>query len=86
MVNLEFTKELDKYIKISDLVIGKAGPNLLFETVAAKKPFMAVSHIHGQEDGNLEIIRNYKIGFVEENQIKAIKLIKSIINKPKKNK
>ena len=67
---------------VSDLVVGKAGPNLIFETVAAKKPFMAVCHIAGQEDGNLSLIKKKKLGLVEENPVRAIRLLKKIINKP----
>jgi processive 1,2-diacylglycerol beta-glucosyltransferase len=78
-----YTENTHKYIQASDLIIGKAGPNLLFETVATQTPFFAISHIAGTEDGNLEIIRNYKLGFVEENPMKATQLTQKIINNPK---
>ena len=35
------------------------------------------------EDGNLEIIEKYKLGFIEENPLKASKLLLNIINNPK---
>jgi len=79
---LRFEKNLASLIQASDLVIGKAGPNLLFETIACQKPFMAISHISGQEDGNLEIIEKKGLGFVEESPIKAIKLLQKIIQNP----
>jgi len=78
-----FTHNTHEYMQISDLVIGKAGPNLLFESVATHTPFLAISHISGQEDGNLQIIKKYKIGFVEENSAKAIRLTRKIIQNPK---
>lgn len=78
-----FIKNTHKYLQASDLIIGKAGPNLLFESVAVETPFFAISHISGQEDGNLEIIKEYKIGLVEENATKAIEITKNIINNPK---
>ena len=78
-----YTENTHKYLQASDLVIGKAGPNLLFETVATQTPFFAISHIAGQEDGNLDIIKKYKLGFVEENPVKAIKLTRKIIKNPK---
>ena len=78
-----YTENTHKYLQASDLVIGKAGPNLLFETVATQTPFFAISHIAGQEDGNLDIIKKYKLGFVEENPVKAIKLTRKIIRNPK---
>lgn len=84
LIPLGFRKDLYNYLQAADLVIGKAGPNLLFETAATKTPFFAISHISGQEDGNLEIIKNYNIGVVEENQIKSTKLLRSIIKNPKK--
>lgn len=78
-----YTVNTHEYLQASDLIIGKAGPNLLFESVAVQTPFFAISHIAGQEDGNLEIIREYKLGFVEENPLKAIQLTQKIINNPK---
>lgn len=79
---LGFTREVHLYMQAADLVLGKAGPNLLFESVATKTPFMAITHISGQEDGNLDIIREYKLGWVEEEPVKAIKLLKQILDKP----
>ena len=69
-------------MQMADLIIGKAGPNLIFESVASQKPFLAISHIPGQEDGNLDIIKDYKLGYVEENPFKAAKLLRSVINDP----
>ena len=60
---------------IADLIIGKAGPNTIFETVAAKKPFIAITHIAGQEDCNLDLIKEYQLGFVEENAIKVVEAL-----------
>lgn len=78
-----FSNRLPQFINLSDLVMGKAGPNLLFETVAQKKPFFAICHISGQEDANLDLIKKKKLGLVEENALKATKLLKKIIKNPK---
>jgi UDP-N-acetylglucosamine:LPS N-acetylglucosamine transferase len=80
---IPFTKEISKYMKSADLIVGKAGPNSVFEAIATESPFFALSHISGQEDGNLEIIKNKKLGFVEENSTKAVKLLEKIILNPK---
>lgn len=77
-----FITGIEKYIQASDLVIGKAGPNLLFETVACHVPFFAVAHISGTEDGNLDIIRKNKLGFVEENPLKASKILLHVTKNP----
>ncbi|OGV95685.1 hypothetical protein A2W24_05445 [Microgenomates group bacterium RBG_16_45_19] len=82
LIPLSFTDQLHRYMQAADLVIGKSGPNLLFETVATETPFFAVTHISGQEDGNLDIIRDYHLGYVEENLIRANRLLKQIIAHP----
>lgn len=80
---LGFTDQMHKYMQAADLVVGKAGPNSLFESVATRTPFFAITHISGQEDGNLDIIRSYKLGYVEENVLASSRLLKSIIDNPK---
>jgi UDP-N-acetylglucosamine:LPS N-acetylglucosamine transferase len=77
-----FTDKMADYIAASDVVIGKAGPNLIFETIASQKPFIAISHISGNEDGNLEMIRENDLGWVAENPFYAGRLIKKIIDNP----
>lgn len=79
---IPFTTQLHLYMQAADLVIGKAGPNSVFEAVACQTPFFASTHIAGQEDGNLEIIRQLKLGYVEEDPIKAAQLLHQIISQP----
>lgn len=81
-VILRFVSNIHEYMQASDLIIGKAGPNSLFEAVACHLPFFALTHISGQEDGNLELIEEYKLGFVEENPLKAIALLKTLTATP----
>lgn len=82
LITLEFVQNLHEYMQAADLVVGKAGPNSLFESVATHTPFFAVTHVSGQEDGNLDIIRDYSLGLVEENPIKAMWKLKEIIEDP----
>ncbi|AKM81023.1 MAG: UDP-N-acetylglucosamine:LPS N-acetylglucosamine transferase [Candidatus Pacebacteria bacterium GW2011_GWF2_38_9] len=84
IIPLYHTSELHLYMQAADLIVGKAGPNTLFESVACEKPFFAITHIHGQEDGNLDIIRDFKIGIVEENAKKANKELAELIENPEK--
>jgi processive 1,2-diacylglycerol beta-glucosyltransferase len=78
----KYTSKMNLYMNASDLVVGKAGPNTIFESVACGVPFFAVSHISGQEDGNLELIKKYNIGYAEENPIKIARILKLVIKKP----
>ncbi|MDQ3008940.1 MAG: hypothetical protein M3Q81_05115 [bacterium] len=79
---LSFTSQIEEYMQAADLVVGKAGPNSIFEAVATHTPFFATTHIQGQEDGNLQIIKRYKLGFVEENTRRALTKLRSIIENP----
>jgi len=82
IIPFRYTKQMELYIKASDLVIGKAGPSSIFESIVCGVPFFAITHITGQEDGNLDLIKKYKIGIVEENTIKAARKMIEIVNKP----
>jgi len=82
VIPYRYTKKMDVFVKASDLVVGKAGPNTIFECVAAQVPFFAITHISGQEDGNLDLIKKYRIGYVEENPINAVRKIREIIKHP----
>lgn len=66
-------------IHASDLVVGKAGPNILLESIMAGRPFIATYHIKGQEDGNIDFIRSAQLGFVEENPQNTANLIETIL-------
>jgi UDP-N-acetylglucosamine:LPS N-acetylglucosamine transferase len=61
---LPFTKEIAPYMAAADVIMGKAGPNMLFESVTIGKPFIATAYIPGQEEPNLEFIRRHKLGWV----------------------
>lgn len=75
-----------------DIVFGKAGPNFLFDCVACKKPFVAMTHIGGQEDGNIDLIKKKKLGWIKEKNGEISNFLfeflenpKYFINKYKKN-
>ena len=67
-----------------DMVFGKAGPNFLFDCVAVGKPMVAITHIGGQEDGNIELIRKKKLGWVREKSRKLTDFFLSYIEEPEK--
>lgn len=80
---LGFESKMALYLKICDMVISKAGPTNLYEAVAAEKPFIAFSCMPGQEEGNLDLIKKEKIGIVEKDIGKILRLIKKFIKNPK---
>ncbi|MBP7875458.1 hypothetical protein KA012_00495 [Candidatus Woesebacteria bacterium] len=82
IIPVAYTSDVASYLSVADVVIGKAGPNTIFESVAAKKPFIAITHVSGQEDGNLDLIKAYRVGFVEENALKVLKLLQAVLDNP----
>jgi len=73
-----FTTKMGKLMEEADIVAGKAGPNLLFEAVTCQKPFLALTYIPGQEDGNLDIIKNKNLGWVALTIEKADEILQEI--------
>jgi len=78
-----FVENLNELIAQSDIFCGKAGPNLIFDSIACGKPFCTITHYLGQEDGNLEIIRERNLGWVAETPKSFESLLLKIINNPK---
>ncbi|MFH1602109.1 MAG: glycosyltransferase [Candidatus Shapirobacteria bacterium] len=77
-----FTSNIATIMSKADLIAGKAGPNILFESVALSKPFICLTHLHGQEDGNLEIIKEKSLGWVTEKPKQLEELLDKILNNP----
>jgi UDP-N-acetylglucosamine:LPS N-acetylglucosamine transferase len=61
---LPFTREIAPYMAAADVVMGKAGPNMLFEATTLGKPFIATAYIPGQEEANLAFIQRHGLGWV----------------------
>jgi UDP-N-acetylglucosamine:LPS N-acetylglucosamine transferase len=66
IVNMGWIDNMAEVLSACDIVFGKAGPNFLFDVVAVGKPFVALTHIGGQEDGNIDLIRKKKLGWIRE--------------------
>jgi len=64
VATLPHTNDIAPYMAAADLVMGKAGPNILFESVMLGKPFFATTFIPGQEQENLAFIQRHRLGWV----------------------
>jgi UDP-N-acetylglucosamine:LPS N-acetylglucosamine transferase len=67
--------EIAPYMAAADVIAGKAGANVIFESVALGKPFIATSYIPAQEKANLEFIQRHGLGWVALEPEKLRKLI-----------
>lgn len=72
---LPFTPEIAPYMAAADVIMGKAGANVIFESMTLGKPFIATSYIPAQEKANLEFIQRYGLGWVALEPEKLRKLI-----------
>ena len=61
---LPYTKHIAPIMAAADVIMGKAGPNILFESVTLGKPFIATTYIPGQEWANLSFIQRHNLGWV----------------------
>lgn len=77
-----FTGRMELYLQAANLVVGKAGPNFLFECIHANKPILALGCIPGQEAGNLDYIESQNIGWYINKPVEYIALIDRVINNP----
>lgn len=79
---LPYTKEIASYMVPADVIMGKAGPNILFESVMLGKPFIATSYIPGQEEANLPFIQRHGLGWVALQPEAQHSLLSSLIHNP----
>jgi len=81
--NLGWIDNMAEVLTGSDMVFGKAGPNFLFDVVACHRPMVAITHIGGQEDGNVEIIKEKGLGWVKEKPGQAADFLLEYLENPK---
>ena len=57
-----FVDCMDSLIKLSDLVVSKAGTSSIMEIASQQKPVIISNYIYGQEKGNLKFVKRSGIG------------------------
>ena len=80
---LPYTRGIAPFMAASDVIMGKAGPNVLFEAMALEKPFVATTYFPGQEKGNLQFMQRHDIGRVAlrfEQQLELLQALQAIAN------
>ncbi len=62
-VNIQgFVTNMPDWMRASDLVITKAGPGTIMETLAAGKPMILSGYLPGQEEGNVAFVEKSGVG------------------------
>jgi len=57
-----FTKDLPDFMRAADVLITKAGPGTIAESLAAHLPVILFSRLPGQEDGNVTFVEETETG------------------------
>jgi UDP-N-acetylglucosamine:LPS N-acetylglucosamine transferase len=79
---IPFTPHIAPLMAAADVVLGKAGPNVLFEAVALGKPFIATTYIPGQERANLAFIQSHGLGWVALDATAQRQLLATLVANP----
>ena len=82
VATLPHTNDIAPYMAAADIIMGKAGPNILFESVMLGKPFFATTFIPGQEQENLAFIQRHGLGWVAIHPEEQRTLLLSLIHNP----
>jgi processive 1,2-diacylglycerol beta-glucosyltransferase len=82
--NMGWIENMAEVLAACDIVFGKAGPNFMFDSIAREKPFVAITHIGGQEDGNIDLIVEKRLGWVREKGNNAGRFLLKYLEDPKK--
>ena len=82
VATLPHTNNIAPYIAAADIIMGKAGPNILFESVMLGKPFIATTFIPGQEQENLAFIQRHGLGWVALHPEEQRSLLLNLIHNP----
>jgi len=80
---LGFTEYLQELIDQATVVISKAGPATVLETLGHGKPIILSSYIWEQEKGNMEFVVNNQLGFYEPKPKELAKRLEFLLNNPK---
>ncbi len=77
-VNIQgFVTNMPDWMRASDLVITKAGPGTIMETLAAGKPMILSGYLRGQEEGNVRFVQETGIGVLRTNAQAIVRQVRA---------
>lgn len=79
---IPYSNNLAQYIWASDIVIGKAGPNFIFETIHSLRPLIITDYLPGHEDQNPKFIKKANLGWYENTPEKVLNRILKCLKNP----
>jgi 1,2-diacylglycerol 3-beta-galactosyltransferase len=74
-----FTERIHEFMRIADVIVGKAGPATISESLICNVPLVLTGYIFGQEKGNVKYVTKNKLGIFSRDSAKIVKSIEGII-------
>lgn len=71
-----FVNNMPEWMRASDLVISKAGPGTIMESLAAGRPLIISGYLPGQEKGNVEFVEQAGVGVFRNSPDKIVQQVK----------
>ncbi len=77
-----FTKEMPDFMRAADVLITKAGPGTVAESLAAHLPLILFSRLPGQEDGNVDFVKETDTGVWAPNSEDVVRTLSRWMTHP----
>ena len=82
LVILEWVDNIDQYINMADIVVGKCGGMTTTECLTTKTPLIAINPIPGQEEQNAQYIVEHNLGAIAQSKEDILYYLQEYKNKP----
>lgn len=73
---LGYTEKMNEIMSLVDLVVTKAGPGVIEETITKGLPIIIIDYIHGQEKANIKYAQKRTRAYFQPNPQKVAEIIK----------
>ena len=74
-----YVDDMNYRLNNSDIVLTKAGPNIMFEAIAAATPIILTGHLPGQEDKNYTYVLKRGYGYKAEKPKELFNILKTLL-------
>ena len=77
-----FTRELPDFMRAADVLVTKAGPGTIAESLNANLPMILYAKLPGQEDGNVAFVVEEKVGVWAPQPKHVVQTLREWVQKP----
>jgi len=77
-----FTRDLPDFMRAADVLVTKAGPGTIAESLNANLPMILYARLPGQEDGNVAFVVEEKVGVWAPQPKQVVQTLREWVQKP----